>query len=253
MKGTQSPLGDFHVEDNDLAPTEGRKGTVRRVKSINALTSVVKELRRPKLVVARASTLRTESEAEQAINELYGDWVDIDIPQTPNYNVDTEDPERDARNRIPVANAIDIDQETVDGFQTDVNVVQEKLVASILKHVIAPAMATMNAAAVSQAVMRDGLGVDMVVDSNIWVVLRNIGTLKIVAEHAETLPDPIRQTFMRDLAKGFAANSLEDYRKGGSANYSAILDALRGYVEGEDNTNMAQSPIGVRKVRTPKE
>lgn len=247
---SHNPFGDFTKTQSDVKPTKS-SSRVNGEAPFRRLSNLLYGLHNSNL--GRALT---EAETKVFLNPTYMDIVipeeDADIIDSrylPNDVINSDLPERLAESRIDAVNAIDISDEEVEQVKEAISKVTVDLKDTILKNVVS-FIALDNASAIVEAIMRDGIGINVTVDSSVVHSLSDITKLSVLQKLLDStdLPENVRKAFMLNLTRGLT-NDIGPLRKAENGlRYSQILqNVVLSRRNRRDDGEAESNPMGIIK------
>jgi len=267
-----NPIMGVYDKTDDVSPTINP----RRASSAKSFSKLLRNRARkirdyhirvhlesqPNITLGRAVPVNTYV-AEQLREETYTTIPDVDKQIHPVFGVNQElvesnIPERQASESIDVLNEFEIDVDEVNAFKDLLNDLTESTQSIILRDCVANFIAFDNASSTTQAIMRDGLNINMEVSAEVVPALENIARLSVTSHflsRSNSIPDNIKNVYLREVAKLLATETVTDMRKkevGGK--YSSLLQNLVARfrsAEGKVNnvSDMGNNPVGAMRNR----
>jgi hypothetical protein len=245
-----NPLGDFSKQIGDNTPhktstsVRSRKAFIRLSASIyslhtNHLGRALSEEETRVFLDPTYLDIRIPDEDDDSIDARYlsNDFINSDIP------------EQIAASRMDVLNSVDISDEEVESVKELISKTTIDLKDTILKTVVSY-IALDNASAIVEAIMRDGVGVNVTVASSVVHSLGDMTKLSVLQKLLEfsDLDEPVKRAFMLNLTRGLTSDITPLRKAENGQRYSQILQNLvlsqkshKG--DGEVETN----PMGILK------
>jgi hypothetical protein len=173
----------------------------------------------------------------------------------PDYLQDRfQTPEERASQILDIENVIDVDQSVVDALKAASRSLTDTLKTLLLNEGAAMLVSFDDASAFTEATMRDGLGIELEIDSSINQGIGQLIRLNILnacLEHI-SLPRHIKERFLNTITHKIAEEAFVAMQKSAKAEkYSSLLKNLHARVNGKYSDSVGSAPpIGVLKQRS---
>lgn len=173
----------------------------------------------------------------------------------PDYLQDRfQTPEERASQTLDIENVIDVEQSVVDALKESSRTLTDTLKTLLLNEGAAMLVSFDDASAFTEATMRDGLGIELEIDSSINQGIGQLIRLNILnacIEHI-SLPQHIKERFLNTITHKIAEEAFVAMQKSAKAEkYSSLLKNLHARVNGKYAEGVGSAPpIGVLKQRS---
>lgn len=271
--GPEYIFGDTEQSPDDKAPLTQRpvrSRSFRRVSSRSehnaAIKSSMKAVRRKRNPLPFA-TVAVEDPAAPLKDDwsthTYTEIPDGDGPRRhPLFGInpdivfdDDYSPEREAESRLPVENLITYEKEDIDRVQEKAKSLTSSIQKRLLEEGAALLISYDDASSFASAVLKDGLGIDVEIDSSVSEAISQMLRLNMISAYMDqmSLPDPIKARFMRVLTEKIAEDTHATIQKKiTSEKYSNVLKNLQARMKSspEQATADIASQLGVVRKRS---
>lgn len=229
MQSLDNPLGDFSASQFDNAPTPSN---IVHVKDDGAFRRLSRRLY--SMHHSNVGRALTEPEETEFLKSTY---LDIVIPDeeeqsvhgkyVSNALINSDIPERQAESRMDILNSIDIPEEEIDQLKELISEYSMDLKTVIMDAVV-PYIAFDNASAMVEAIMRDGLGISMQVDTSVISPLQDVTKLAVISRIVErsSLSKRTKREFLSTLTTALTSDITAIRKTENSQRYSQVLHNL---------------------------
>lgn len=260
----QNPLGYFPKEPDDVKPTQSsgffQVRSLRgfsHLRALNAKTLSRYKHPEPFVTFGRAVSAKPISTdaAEQSKHisiSIPEEDIEAPIDTSKLSTIQSSKPEESIRKKIDILNEIEIDDAEIATFKQMVAVLTEETKTMLLNQCVASFMAFDNASAMAQAIMRDGMNVDITVDSSVRFAITNMSKLALVNLFLDKMPlsEQLKQRHLREISSLLATETVESMKKQTTTErYSAMLKHLHANTNNETMDANA-NPMGTIRKRS---
>lgn len=160
------------------------------------------------------------------------------------------EPEKRAAEELDIENLVDVDPKVIDQVEEITGELAEDIKTLLFNEGAAFLISLDEATSYVQAALREGLGIDMEIDSSVGAGVSHLVQLNILSKYLDrmSLSAPIKERLMRKLADKVSKDIHLSMRKSStSERYSSILQNLQARMSpGEGPYHTAESnPVGV--------
>lgn len=176
--------------------------------------------------------------------------INPDIVDDENYS-----PERDAESRIPIENLVTYEKEDIDKVEAKANEATKEIQKRLLEEGAALLISYDDASSFAEAVLRDGLGITVEIDSSVSEAISHMMRLNMISAYLDqmSLPDKVKDRYMRILTEKIAEDTHASIQKTiTSEKYNAVLKNLQARMKSSPEAAAGDlaSQLGVVKHRS---
>jgi hypothetical protein len=260
-EGPDYIFGDTAPVPDDFMPTADRPKryrTFKRVKDNATMTKVCRSI--AKATDRAANPLPFGTAADLPKKPEWGSHTYTEIPDEdgprrhPVFGInpdivhdDESSPERDAESRLPIENLVSYSQEDLDSVSGMSDDIAKEIQELMLNEGAALLMSYDDASSYTEAVLKDGLGVNVEIDSSVSEVISHMMRLNMITAYMGKLsmPENIKAKFMRTLTEKIAEDAHTAMNKTlNSEKYSSILNNLKARAnKGDSGSTLGKDDI----------
>lgn len=164
-------------------------------------------------------------------------------------------PELDAEQRLPVENLVQYTQQEINDVHERAETVSDEATRLLLEQGAALLMSYDESSSYVEAMLRDGLGITVEIDSSISEAISHMMRLNLVTFYADkmALPEDVRRRYLRVLTEKFAEDTHAAINKNLTGErYSTILKNLQARMAGGSGAEAEElvSTLGMAKRRS---
>jgi len=171
--------------------------------------------------------------------------------------VDDEDysPERDAESRIPIDNLVTYEKEDIDKVEAKAEAATKEIQKRLLEEGAALLISYDDASSFAEAVLKDGLGISVEIDSSVSEAISHMMRLNMISAYMDqmSLPQKIKDRYLRVLTEKIAEDTHTSIQKTiTSEKYNAVLKNLQARMKNSPDSAAGEiaSQLGVVKHRS---
>ena len=157
--------------------------------------------------------------------------------------------------KVYLDNVVEVPEGVLEQIVSRTDFATRQLVALLLERSVPLAMSYDNATSYAEAVLRDGLSVDIEIDDDITKVIDQLGKLSVAYQYSRLvkLPKAIRRRFIEGLCDKFVEESVAQMKIAqNTRKYSQNLREVVAHVQSKkapDLEEAVQNNVGVKKSR----
>lgn len=276
------PIGPAYIFGNtssapdDLVPSDHRpvrRRPYRRVKTNEQMNEFSRQTMRatnrstknPLPFATPAVSVSKGEEEPEWDSHTYTEIPDGDSPRrhpvfgiNPDIVFDEEhSPERDAETRFPVENLVSYEKEDIERVEAMAEAATSDIQKRLLEEGAALLMSYDDASSFAEAVLRDGLGITVEIDSSVSEAISHMMRLNMISAYMErmSIPRSLKTRYLHVLTDKIAEDTHSAIqKKTTSEKYNAVLKNLQARVKSNPDSATAElaSQLGVVKHRSGK-
>lgn len=219
----------------------------------------------PSLSPAPAPEPEAPADPNDWASHTYTEIPDDEVPRRhPVFGINPDivfdedySPERDAESRLPVENLVSYEKEDIDRVESKAAEATADIQKRLLEEGAALLMSYDDASSFAEAVLRDGLGISVEIDSSVSEAISHMMRLNMIAAYMDkmSLPQAIKTRYLRVLTEKIAEDTHTSIqKKNTSEKYNAVLKNLQARMKSSPDNATADlaSQLGVVKHRSNK-
>lgn len=155
---------------------------------------------------------------------------------------------------ITFDNVVNVSEETLQSVLNTTNRSTKKIVKTLLQHIIPTALSYDNATTYIEAALKDGLDIDLEIETDVLVALNQLSKLSIIYSYCRQieLPARVRQRYLEGVTDEFVKELMVEMKKSNNTRkYSQTLREAVAHVKSKNShVNEEESPtnkVGLKR------